>query len=219
MISLALAATLPGILNGTLWEAGEQCFAIERQGERIGTVMQRIEPVSYQGRDYWNVTIRQSLPARNFEMVDVAVLDARTLRPWHFRNYRNGELHVDLAYKGSRIERTVYGETQAVDEIATDEPLLDANIWGPLMRAMPLERGAGYTLPAYHYDRGITRFEVAVIGEDEVDTLDGPRAAWQVAMKLGDGNPVTYLVAKDDGTELGVDSPMFAQRLLPNCDR
>ncbi|MCM8557622.1 DUF3108 domain-containing protein [Sphingomicrobium sediminis] len=215
LVALALIQSTP--IDGARLHEGEQCFAIHAGGNRIGTARHVIERSDVDGDPYWTITATQRIDANNFEMQDVAILDGATLQPLRLDNSRNGEAYATLVYGDGMVSRTMAASPATSEEIEIDPAALDANIWGPLLSAIDLEPGMKLDLPAFHYERGETRFLIEVQGEEVVETPTGAREAWLVSIGHPDTGGVTYWIAKDDGTELGIPGERFGQTLLESC--
>lgn len=213
LLLLLVGASATVAPDGRKVRAGERCYALELNGKAIGTTRQTVRADRLNGRRVWDIVIHQRVPARNFDMRDHFVLDARDLRPIAFDNSRGGVERVRLAYDGVRITGSKQDKGQA-NAIAVTAPgsVWEGDLYGLVFGALPLKQGAAFQLPFYQYDKGLGRFALTVTGSETVPTPEGPVEAWTVDVDPGGDTRATYLIGKRDGAELGSRAGPFVTR-------
>ena len=102
-------------------------------------------------------------------------------------------------------------------DLNADGPVLDGNLWGPLLAALNLEDGMQLRPQIYQYNDGLGNFVIDVTGVDTIETADGPRDVYLVDMGFSEDRLTTYLIGKADGTEYGSRSGNFSTTRLPDC--
>lgn len=221
ILALALAAGLAAP-NGRLIADEAVCYtiAMTRGGvtQPVGVTRQTIAHARQDGREVLLVSIHQRAAGGAFDMEDRFVLDAATLRPIRFDNYRKGQLHVALRYGATRIEGEIH-EPQGVRAVSepVSGPVWDGNLFGVLFASLPLEAGATFTVPTYQYDRGFGVFTLSVKGLETVATPDGPVEAWVVDAGSSAERRADYLIARAPRRELGYRAPQGGQSLGGDC--
>lgn len=220
LLSVLAATPIVAVPRGDRLKPVDQCFALTRttpQGEvTIGATRQVVRAATRDGKPVWDVVIHQRISAMKFDMRDHFVVARRDLRPILLENSRDGVLHVRLTYSGDRVKgmRRDKGRDVAID--LNVGRVWEGNLWGLTFAALPLAQGTRFTLPTYHYDKGLTPFDVRVTGSETVATPAGPAAAWTIDVTTSRGMVVTCLIGKD-GVELGTRSPQFGSRLGGDC--
>jgi hypothetical protein len=216
---LTAAAAAPVTMpDGRRLTPGDRCFVLTLDGKEEGLTRETIRRVRAGGRPAWDVVIHQSLPGRKFDMRDHFVLNEADLSPIAFDNRRDGIDHVRLTYRGGRVtgSRLDKGATVPID-VVLPGPVVEGNLWGTTFGALPLRAGKTFTLPFYHYDKGIGRFIVTVTGIETIPTpAAGPVEAWTVDVDTGGKTRPTYLISRR-GAELGYRAGPFAERLGGDC--
>ena len=199
------------------------CYAIVGSSAEgspvIGSTWQSVRKDKLEGRPIWRIVVHQRLANGRFDLRDAFALDARTLRPISLTTTRDGKPNAELSYGSDRV--TGYkldrqGNRVAVDQAFTS-PVWDGNLFGPTFAAMPLAIGKSFTLPFYQYDRGLGAFTVAVTGTEVVKTPTGRVEAWVIDVGSSVDRRLKYLIAKQDGREIGYSSPQGGQRLGGEC--
>ena len=160
------------------------------------------------------------LPERGVNFVDHFLLERETLSPVAFHSILNGQEIARLSYLNGRIFGKRFDRqdqaTKPVD-LAPDGPVLDGNLWGPLLAALKLENGMQLRPQIYQYNTGLGTFVIDVAGVETIDTVDGPRDVYLVEMGFTQDRLTTYLIGKDDGTEYGTRANNFSTTRLPDC--
>ncbi|PHY13008.1 hypothetical protein CSW58_08660, partial [Caulobacter sp. B11] len=149
IVALALAAALvappvapPVVPDGRLIADDAACFtiAMTRDGvtRPMGVTWQTITQARQDGRAVLKVVVHQRIAGGAFDMEDRFVLDAATLRPIQFDNFRKGQPHVSLRYGATRIEGEIH-EPQGVRAISEplSGPVWEGNLFGVLFAALP----------------------------------------------------------------------------------
>lgn len=219
---LALAAT-HAAPDGTRLQPDRACYTMTatRDGKtaEFGHTWQTIERTRHGKRDAWRVVVHQLGGNGRFDMRDIFLLDAATLAPIQFRNERNGQEHVRLAYLGDRVTGQRIGDdgkAEAID-VPLAEPVWEGNLFGVLFAALPLAEGGHYRVPYYQYDKGLGEFTVNVKGTERVATPAGPVEAWVLDAGADDKQRMEYLIARSPQRELGYRGGGFAQALGGDC--
>ncbi|WP_439470555.1 DUF3108 domain-containing protein [Brevundimonas sp.] len=225
---IALFGLLAGLaqgpsLDGTRVHEDRACYTISMNRGGVETPMgvtwQTIERTVVDGRPVLRVVVHQRVGGGAFDMRDTFLLDAGTLRPIQLENDRKGERHVTLTYGADAVtgERVEDGAVHEVD-VALPGPVWEGNLFGVTFAALPLRAGATFEVPFYQYDKGLGAFNVRVTGEEAVTTPEGPVDAWVLDVTAGgEGPPLTYLIAKTGGRELGYRSARGGQTLGGDC--
>lgn len=223
LAGLLLGASQGPAPDGSRIHEDRACYTITMNRGGIETPMgvtwQTIERATVGGRAVLRVVVHQRVAGGAFDMRDAFLLDAATLRPIRLENDRKGERHVTLTYGADAVtgERVEDGAVHEVD-VALPGPVWEGNLFGVTFGALPLAAGATFEVPFYQYDKGLGAFRVRVTGEETVTTPDGPVAAWVLDVSTGgDGPPLTYLIGKADGRELGYRSARGGQSLGGDC--
>lgn len=202
-------------VDGERIRPATQCFAMQRDGQTIGSTLQTIRAVKEDGAAAWDVVVHQRVgDGSRFDMRDHFVLRKADLRPIRFDNDSvRGPMHqhIELSYGDGRVTgMRKIGDKETPVDVELPDPVWEGNLWGVTFGALPLKEGGTYTLPFYQYDKGLGEFSLKVTGSETVATPDGPVEAWTVDVNTGKGPVATYLIGKDDGTELGSRAPGFA---------
>jgi hypothetical protein len=208
--------------DGALIQPDRACYQIiapTPDGPRpMGVAWQTIERKDRDGRAVLEVVVHQRVMGGRFDMRDLFVLDAATLRPLSLTNTRHGETHVELAYADDRISGEKHEETGVTPvDVPLTGPVWEGNLYGVTIAALPLEPGRTYTVPTYQYDKGLGSFTVSRTGEETVETPDGARPALVVEMSAGPGSTLTYLIDAQTRRELGYRSARGSQMLGGDC--
>jgi len=209
--------------DGTRLTQSDVCYAVVAQGRVIGATRQTVRETVEGDRPVWDISIHQKVDAWGFEMRDRFLVDAADLRPIRVESVRAGSSaapaqRVSLEYDEEHVRGTkVLGETSTEMDVALDQTVWDANLWGLTFSALALAEGAELTVPTWHYDRGFGRFTVTVTGSRTVDGPEGPTEAW--VLRAGDGGQMTveYLIDKRTRMELGYSAGPMVQRLDGDC--
>jgi len=200
----------------------DACFTITttRDGKstEFGHVRQTVRRTHIDGKEVLQVLVHQQGQG-GFDMRDSFVLDAATLRPLHFGNFRAGVRHVVLDYSASRVTGSKFGKDgkRGDVDVALAAPVWEGNLFGVMFAALPLAAGGEYRVPYYQYDKGLGEFTVRVTGAEIVRTPDGPVDAWVLDAGADDKQRVEYLIEKSPRRELGYRAPGFAQSLGGDC--
>lgn len=222
-----LAAGVPApaaVPDGSRLVAGEQCFAIERAGERIGDATQSVVAQELDGQPVWRIVIHQTLRNGRFSLRDEFVVARDSLRPLMLTSVRGsdpaspGWQRIELRYSREGVtgtRTTAQSSTQIA--VTHDGPVWDGNLWGLTFAALRLAAGAQFSLPNWQYDKGVGAFTVRVVGEAMVEAPAGPVAAWALDAGTDPMQLVRYYIAKSGGIELGYESGGIAQRLATDC--
>lgn len=222
-LSLLLALAAAAVPDGARLAPDRACYTmtVTRDGKtaEFGRTWQVIEKTTDAGAPAWRIVVHQVGGGGRFDMKDEFVLDAATLRPRHFRNERDGRLHVRLDYRDDRITGERLGADGKSETVAVPlaAPVWEGNLFGVLFAALPLAEGGQYRVPYYQYDKGLGEFTVRVTGTETVTTPDGPVQAWVLDAGADDKQRSEYLVARDAPRELGYRAGGFAQQLGGNC--
>ena len=223
LAGLLLGASQGPLPDGTRIHEDRACYTItlNRGGVEtpMGVTWQTIERATVEGRAVLRVVVHQRVAGGPFDMRDTFLMDAATLRPIRLENDRKGERHVTLDYADGRVtgSRTEADGAHAVDA-ALPGPVWEGNLFGVTFAALPLAAGATFEVPFYQYDKGLGAFSVRVTGEETVTTPEGPVDAWVLDVSTGgEGPPLTYLIGKADGRELGYRSARGGQSLGGDC--
>lgn len=229
IVALALAAALvappvapPMVPDGRLIADDAACFtiAMTRDGvtRPMGVTWQTITQARQDGRAVLKVVVHQRIAGGAFDMEDRFVLDAATLRPIQFDNFRKGQPHVSLRYGATRIEGEIH-EPQGVRAISEplSGPVWEGNLFGVLFAALPLEAGAELSVPTYQYDRGFGALTLKVKGLETVATPEGPVEAWVVDAGSSAERRADYLISRAPRRELGYRAPQGGQTLGGDC--
>ncbi|MBA17552.1 MAG: hypothetical protein CMN73_14555 [Sphingomonas sp.] len=214
-------------VDGTQVQAGEVCWALTHNGTVLGAMFQKIVPLEMDGEPAWDIVTHQRLSGGVFDLRDHVVVRQSDLTPMAFDSVdavkarMSGQLHmIRLRYRGGSVDgfRMAKGETDAIHADVPD-PVWDGNLWGiPFGAIVDLKQGESYTLPIYQYDDGVGAFTLKVTGSETVETPDGPVEAWTIDAGTSPDRRTTYLIAKDDGRELGTRAPGgFGSHLGGDC--
>ncbi|MCD2325386.1 DUF3108 domain-containing protein [Sphingomonas sp. IC-56] len=214
LLAAVQAVPLPAV-DGNRLRAGTRCFALSREGQVLGAVRQTVAAATVNGTPVWDIVIHQRLNDGKFDMRDHFVLRRADLSPVSMENQRFGEEHVRVSYAPGKI--TTIRKGAAPVETAVSGPIWDGNLWGLTFAALPLAGGGHYELPFYQYDKGLGRFVADVVGNETVQTPEGPVEAWVVELDLGRRGKVRYQIGKADHAELGNVAGPFAQTLGGDC--
>lgn len=215
LLLAAAQAALPPAINGNRLQPGTQCFALAQDGKVLGASRQTIAATVSNGQPAWDIVIHQRLAGGKFDMRDHFVLRRSDLAPISLDNRRNGEEHVSVTY--SPTKATTLRKGSAPVDTAITGPIWDGNLWGLTFAALPLSEGGHYEVPFYHYDKGLGRFVVDVVGSETVQTPSGPVEAWTVELSDVAAFKVRYQIAKATRAELGNTAGPFAQKLGGDC--
>jgi len=219
---LATMLAVAVVPDGNRLSAGTSCYAIVRETPQgpvtIGATWQSVREARLSGDPVWDIVVHQRVSNGSFDLRDHFTLARKDLRPIAFDSRKLGKEHVRLSYANGRItgSRTEKDAKVAVD-LATPTPVWEGNLWGLTFGALPLAAGGEYSLPFYQYDKGLGAFALRVTGSETVETPGGKIDAWVVNVTSDAGRPVTYLIGKADGAELGTRAPGFATRLGGDC--
>lgn len=209
--------------DGARLAAGATCYAVELNGQAVGATRQVVQAVEHEGRPAWRIEIHQRLPALQFDVRDVFIVDRRDLSAIRYESDRVASdrapaQSIRIVYGRDRLAGSkTLGETPAPLEAQLGGPVLDGNLWGLTFSGLDLHEGARHTLAFWHYDKGFGQFSVAVVGDRMVETPSGPVDAWVLEAGDGSGRTTTYLIAKTSHAELGYSAGPFAQRLGGDC--
>lgn len=199
----------PPAVDGTLLRPGSACYTIARGETPLGVTFQKIVATAVDGAPAWDIVVHQKVGS--FDLRDHFVLRQKDLAPIAFDSRRDGTEHVRVDYRGDALVMTRFGTLP--QSVPLSGPVWEGNLWGLTMAALPLEEGAKFAIPFYHYDKGLGSFAFDVVGSEPVDGRD----AWIVEASAGDGRKVRYRIAKDDRAELGYSGGGFAQRPGGDC--
>ena len=227
MLSLIAALALQTAAPTTIPDGGRlseerQCYVLSMtRGEvsrPMGVTWQTVARETIDGRPVLKVVVHQSINGGAFDMRDVFVLDAATLRPLSLVNTRQGQVHVRATYGPDRItgETIADGVSTPID-IPLTGPVWEGNLFGLTFAALPLDDGAEFSLPYWQYDKGFGDFSVRVAGSETVTTPDGPVEAWVVEAGPDAGRDLTYLISKTGARELGYRAGPGSQSLGGDC--
>lgn len=232
LLPAILAVTTPAIANeehapqwtkfvdGTRLEEGQACFAMKMGDEVIGFQRETVTPaVSIEG-PAWSIVSEQVLPARGINFVDHFLLDRATLQPVAFHSILNGQEIARLSYLDGRIFGKRLDRQEKVAkpvDLTPEGPVLDGNLWGPLLAALKLSEGLQLRPQTYQYNNGMGAFVINVTGVDTIETPGGPREVYLVDMGVTEDRLTTYLIGKDDGTEYGTRSNNLSTTRLADC--
>lgn len=209
--------------DGSRLTAGEACYAVELNGHVRGATRQIVREVEHEGRPAWRIEIHQRLPAMQFEVRDIFLVDRQDLSAIRYESDRAASdrapaQSIRISYGGDQISGSKrVGETVTPIEARLEGPVLDGNLWGLTFTSLDLQVGAHHALSFWHYDKGFGQFSVTVVGDRAVETPDGPVDAWVLEAGDGSGRTTTYLIAKDDHAELGYSAGPFRQTLGGDC--
>ena len=198
------------------------CYTISmtRDGTSMpmGVTWQTIEHGDLAGQPVIRIVVHQSIRGGAFQMRDAFTLDAATLQPIRLENTRNGQPHVTLDYGPDRVvgQRVEADGVHPID-LALPGPVWDGNLYGVTFAALPLAANASFSVPFFQYDKGLGSFAVQVTGEEVVETPEGPVDSWVLNVSSGEGDPLSYLIAKADHRELGYRSARGGQMLGGDC--
>lgn len=208
---LYLAAPVSAVPDGLQLQESETCYTITNGDKPLGVTWQQVIQSQSSEIPTWVVVVHQRLNDGAFDLRDEFTLRQSDLAPLYLVSRKAGKEHVRVDYQGEMI-RTLRPDAAPV-ELPKPEQVWDGNLWGLTFAALPLAEGAHFTLPYYHYDKGMGQFTLDVVGTEQVEG----RAAWIVLADSGNGRKVRYAVAQDDRTELGYSAGPFAQRLGGDC--
>ena len=209
-----------GVIDGTRLEEGQACFALKAGENVVGFQRETITPaVSIEG-PAWAIVSEQVLPERGITFVDHFLLDRQTLAPVAFHSILNGQEIARLSYLDGRIFGKRFDRQEKVAkavDLMPDGPVLDGNLWGPLLAALDLEDGMRLRPQTYQYNTGLGQFVIDVTGKETIETVDGPREVFLVNMGVSEDRLTTYLIGTTDGTEYGTRADGFATTRLRDC--
>lgn len=207
---LAAAQAAPPAVDGSRLRPGTQCYALVQGEKVIGATRQTVKAVDAAGTPAWDIVVHQYMGGGRFDLRDHFVLRRGDLTPIAFDSRKSGVEHVRVAYAPGKIVTTRPGAAPV--ETAVTGPVWDGNLWGLTFAALPLGEGAHFELPFYHYDKGLGRFALDVVGTEQV----GDQNAWVV--ETGEGpRKVRYRIGQRDHAELGYSGAGFAQRPGGDC--
>ena len=207
-------------IDGDRLQEGQTCFALKAGENVVGFQRETITPaVSIEG-PAWRIVSEQVLPERGITFVDHFLHDRETLAPVAFHSILNGQEIARLSYLNGRIFGKRFDRQEKAGkpvDLNADGPVLDGNLWGPLLAALNLEDGMQLRPQIYQYNDGLGNFVIDVTGVDTIETADGPRDVYLVDMGFSEDRLTTYLIGKADGTEYGSRSGNFSTTRLPDC--
>jgi hypothetical protein len=209
LIALAAQAALPAV-DGSRLQPGTVCYAIVRGETPMGATLQTVKAVTANGAPAWDVVIHQRVGDK-FDLRDHFILRRSDLTPIAFDSRKSGVEHVAVAYGAGKAITTRPGVAPV--ETKLESKVWDGNLWGLTFTALPLVEGAHLELPFYQYDKGLSRFNLDVVGSEKV----GDRDAWVVEASSDGPRKVRYFIDKKDHAELGYAGGGFAQRLGGDC--
>ena len=221
--ALALQTAAPTVLpDGRRLSEDRQCYVLSMtRGEvsrPMGVTWQTVTRDTIDGRPVLRIVVHQSINGGAFDMRDVFVLDAATLRPISLVNTRQGQVHVRANYGADRITGEIIADGVSTPiDIPVLGPVWEGNLFGLTFAALPLAEGAEFSLPYWQYDKGFGAFSVRVAGSETVATPDGPVEAWVVEAGPDQGRDLTYLISKDGHRELGYRAGPGSQSLGGDC--
>ncbi len=200
------------------------CYTISytKPGEpsrEIGITSQTIQHALVDGRAVIKVSVHQKMNDDSFDLTDNFTLSATDLQPITYTNEHRGKPFVTLKY----IDGYVHGQRMGAGgkwepiDLKIDTPIWEGNLFGVMFGALPLAKGASFTVPFYQYDKGSGEFTIRVTGTEAVMTPDGPVDAWVVNAGQDDTDRAEYLIQRDSGRELGYRAAGFVQQLGGEC--
>ncbi len=220
---LLLAAAMPSVPDGRLLRPGATCYVISATkagvDRPIGNTFQRVRRVKIAGVDALEIVVHQRMTAMAFDMRDALVVRRSDLRPIRLDTSRNGVAHVHLDYAKDRVtgwKRDDKGTEVPID-VTLDAPVWDGNLYGLTFAALPLKAGGAYSVPFYHYDRGLGVFTVTVKDRKAVATPNGPVDAWVIDAGADPKRRSDYYIAAAPRGEIGYRAGPGAQMLGGDC--
>ncbi|WP_421738839.1 hypothetical protein [Caulobacter sp.] len=208
---------------GARLEEGRSCYVLQIKAadalRPIGRTLQIVRRERVDGRQVIRVIVHQQLQNGAFDVRDDFLLATTDLRPLRYESRSHGKVTVDVTYRADGVSGyrvTKDGDRNALSA-ALEGPVWEGNLWGAVFAALPLSQDAQLTLPFWHYEKGLGRFAIQVVGEDTVAVSSGDVAAWVVEASDGSGPSVTYRFAKDNGRELAYTMGGFTQTLGGDC--
>ncbi|QIG80013.1 DUF3108 domain-containing protein [Stakelama tenebrarum] len=220
-ILLALAAPLAAdpvtpVIDGTHLQEGQMCWALTHNDAPLGAMFQKIVALEMDGEPAWDIVTHQRLQGGVFDLRDHVVVRRSDLTPMAFDSIDavkarvSGQLHmIRLRYRAGSVDgfKLAKGETSPIHAEVPD-PVWDGNLWGiPFGAIVDIEEGASYRMPIYQYDDGVGQFFLDVTGSETVETPEGPIDVWLIDAGTSEDRRTTYLIAKEDGREIGTRAP------------
>ncbi|MGQ7828715.1 DUF3108 domain-containing protein [Altererythrobacter sp. Z27] len=206
---IALAANATP--DGTRLKEGDACYAFSAGDQPLGFTWQSVRAAEDGDIPVWEITVRQIMTYKSFDMRDVFILRRSDLRPIRMTSFRSGEEQVRVLYGAEQVETIRPGTASMVEPLPG--PVWDGNLWGLTFAALPLADSAHFELPYFHYDKGFGHFTLDVVGSEDV----AGRAAWVVEADPGSGRKARYLIAKDAAEELGYSGGAIVQSPGGDC--
>ena len=227
LAALSLAPMEPGFVpdipDGARLFPHETCYAVELNGQVAGATRQSVHAAILGSRPVWRIEIHQRLPALEFDVRDVFLVDRSDLSAIRYESTRLASSRspartVRVDYGSTAIRGSMrVGEAHTELEGSVQYPVWDGNLWGLAFAGMDLHEDARHTLPFWHYEKGEGVFNVRVLGSEFVPTPRGAVDAWVVEADGGSGSTTTYWIAKSDHAELGYSTGPIEQRLGGDC--
>lgn len=231
ILFLAAVAAPSAPLNGHAIIPSRTCYTMSRaqpEGSKpFGTMSQSVERRRVNGVDALEISTHQQITNSRgiLNMKDVYLVRRRDLRPLSYRSALDGRTTVDLVYEEDRVVGTRdkvpgpkdnKGEKIAVD-LPLNGPVWDQGLWGETIAALPLKPNGNYKVPSYHYAKGIGEMTFKVVGEQMVETPDGPKRAWVVDGYTDPALVARYYISKKGRKELGYIAGGITQSLSKIC--
>jgi hypothetical protein len=210
IILLALLAATAGP-DGRHIELGDQCFSLGQQApggdiREFGSERQTVRVRRRGGLEVLEVVNVQKVgaPGAEKELVSTYTMRRADLRPISYVSKLDGVANVNVRYNhreitGFRLE----GGASVPIRQPIIRPVWDATAWGLLIASLPLAADATFTLPGYHYKRGLVQLNIKVVGQEDAATEAGRKPAWIVEVSSDPAQKAHYLVARSDRRQLG----------------
>lgn len=214
----ASAGGMPPV-DGALLRQGEACYTIAASvagGVPRGHVLRRVERI---GRDRLRITTISRIGDGPLltSRIDVALAN---LRPIRTIEKTDGRIGLSVRYGDAAARGTITSENGRRKTIVEPlpGPVWDEETLEFVATALPLEEGAHFALPLFHFGRGTSETRIDVRrSASGAGFAFGASPAWEVEAGSRSGMKIRFLVDGTDRRLLAVDVGGVRSTLSGDC--